>query len=149
MPGVSIVRGRIPCPLHNGCDRNMSLQDKFFHCFVCNESGDVIKLVMHLLNCSYEDAISRINNDFRLGLPLDATSLYKLHTLDKKYHDFMRRREQEKAEEDDFEFADDTTNKDVDEVVEKLVETILKLRAMSPIKSYDDIDYDAMFDVFI
>ena len=99
MPSVNIVRGRIPCPLHNGSDRNMSLQDRFFHCFVCNESGDVIKLVMHLFDCSYQDAIKRINDDFRLGLPLDGGSLYKTHMLDKKYREFMRKREQEKAEE--------------------------------------------------
>lgn len=61
-------RGRIPCPLHNGHDKNFSYKARSFKCFVCNESGDVIAFTMKLFGDSFPDACKRLNRDFCLGL---------------------------------------------------------------------------------
>lgn len=70
LPAVKIVQNRIPCPIHNGTDRNLLLHKDHFYCFVCNEGGDVIRLVRHIFGCDFKTALARINADFNLGLPL-------------------------------------------------------------------------------
>jgi len=63
---------RIPCPIHNGKDYNLSYTDRHFRCFVCNEGGDVISFVRDV--CGLKDrkeAMTRINRDFHLLLPID------------------------------------------------------------------------------
>ena len=70
LPGVKPVHNRIPCPIHNGTDRNLLLHQDHFYCFVCNEGGDVIRLVRHIFGCDFKTALARINADFNLGLPL-------------------------------------------------------------------------------
>ena len=67
---VKVVHNRIPCPIHNGTDRNLLLHQDHFYCFVCGEGGDVIRLVRHIFGCSFMDALNRINTDFCVGLPL-------------------------------------------------------------------------------
>lgn len=44
--------------------------DKGFHCFGCGWNGDVISFVMELLRLPFQAACERLNNDFRLGLPI-------------------------------------------------------------------------------
>jgi DNA primase len=63
--------GRIPCPLHNGKDKNFSYKQKSFKCFVCGKSGTAIDFVMNLFNITFTQAVERINSDFRLGLSMD------------------------------------------------------------------------------
>jgi len=65
--------GRCSCPFHNGKDRNMKLfpGNRGFSCFVCHETGDVIKLAQQYYSLSFRDAISWFNDTFRLGLDLD------------------------------------------------------------------------------
>ena len=70
LSAVKVVRNRIPCPIHNGTDRNLLLHQDHFYCFVCGEGGDVIRLVRHIFQCSFTDALKRLNNDFGLDLPL-------------------------------------------------------------------------------
>ena len=61
-------QGRIPCPLHNGHDKNFAYKARSFKCFVCGESGSVIDFTMKLLGLSFSDACKRLNADFGLGL---------------------------------------------------------------------------------
>lgn len=61
-------RGRAPCPLHHGRNNNFSYTKIFYKCFVCGESGDVIKLVQKLHGLTFPQAVVRINRDFNLGL---------------------------------------------------------------------------------
>lgn len=70
LPTVKIVHNRIPCPIHNGTDRNLLIHPDHFYCFVCNEGGDVIRLVRHIFGCDFRTALERINTDFCVGLPL-------------------------------------------------------------------------------
>lgn len=62
---------RIPCPLHNGTDKNFAYKPHSFRCFVCGESGTVIDFAMRLFNLPFPDACKRLNEDFRLGLDED------------------------------------------------------------------------------
>ena len=77
LPGETIKAGRISCPLHHGHDKNMALYRDHFYCYVCNQGGDVIGCVSHILGISAHDALVRMNEDFRLGLPVDYNSSWK------------------------------------------------------------------------
>lgn len=70
MPDVKLLHNRIPCPIHNGTDRNLLLHKDHFYCFVCNEGGDVIRLVRHIFGCDFMTALKRLNDDFNVGLPI-------------------------------------------------------------------------------
>lgn len=60
--------GRIPCPLHNGKDKNFSYKKNSFKCFVCGKSGSVIDFVMELYGINFRQATLRIDRDFGLGI---------------------------------------------------------------------------------
>ena len=70
LPTVKVVHNRIPCPIHNGTDRNLLLHQDHFYCFVCGEGGDVIRLVRHIFGCDFMTALRKISDDFGLDLPL-------------------------------------------------------------------------------
>ena len=70
LPSVKPLHNRIPCPIHNGTDRNLLLHNDHFYCFVCNEGGDVIRLVRHIFGCDFKTALERLNTDYCIGLPL-------------------------------------------------------------------------------
>lgn len=59
---------RIPCPIHGGKDANFAYTDKVYHCWVCGAKGDVISLTMALFGIGFGQALTRLNNDFQLGL---------------------------------------------------------------------------------
>ena len=69
--GFTINRAkRIPCPLHNGTDANCGVKEHYIHCFVCGQSADVIKFVQVYFGLDFQSAISKLNDDFCLGLPI-------------------------------------------------------------------------------
>ena len=69
--GFTINRAkRIPCPFHNGTDANCGVKEHYIHCFVCGESADVIKFTMRYFGLDFQSAISKLNDDFCLGLPI-------------------------------------------------------------------------------
>jgi DNA primase len=69
--GIEVDRkNRIACPLHSGTDKNCGVKDDYIHCFVCNESADQIGFVQKYFSLSFADAVSKINTDFSLGLPI-------------------------------------------------------------------------------
>lgn len=88
--------GRIPCPIHNGKDKNFSYKHKNFKCYVCGKSGTVIDFVMHLFRISFTQAVERINSDFRLGLSMDRPSDADLTAL-------RERKRKEREEKDRWE----------------------------------------------
>jgi DNA primase len=61
---------RIRCVLHNGQDFNCGIKDHYIHCFVCGESADAIKFTMRHFGLDFQSAISKLNDDFCLGLPI-------------------------------------------------------------------------------
>ena len=68
--GFDIKRGRIPCPIHHGDGRNCGVKDEYIHCFVCGATVDVVGFEMQYFNLDFPKAISKLNDDFRLGLPI-------------------------------------------------------------------------------
>lgn len=60
--------GRIPCPLHNGKDKNFSYRKSGFKCFVCGRGGSVIDFTMELFGINFRQAALRLDNDFSLGI---------------------------------------------------------------------------------
>ena len=61
---------RIRCVLHNGQNFNCGIKDHYIHCFVCGQSADVIKFVQVYFDLDFQSAIIKLNDDFRLGLPI-------------------------------------------------------------------------------
>lgn len=64
--------GFICCPLHHEKTASLKLYSNgSWHCFGCNRGGSSIDLVAALYDLSPLDAVRRLNEDFRLALPLD------------------------------------------------------------------------------
>lgn len=61
-------RGRIPCPLHKGKDKNFSYTDKWFKCFVCGASGTVLDFTMQLFEIPFSEACVKLNYDLDLRI---------------------------------------------------------------------------------
>ena len=100
---------RIRCVLHNGQDFNCGVKDRYIHCFVCGQSADVIKFVQVYFGLDFHSAISKLNDDFRLGLPI-GQKIDRRKQLEMNRQAFMRNREtnakkaeQEKLEKDYWE----------------------------------------------
>lgn len=94
---------RIPCPLHGGKDYNFSYNRKFYKCFVCGQSGDVIKFVQTHFNISFADAIKKINRDFNVGLPIDGD--LDANTIQSLQREAERRKAEREAREREGEAA--------------------------------------------
>ena len=74
--GISVNRaGFANCVFHAG-DRTASMRiyggAGGFHCFGCGESGDVISFVQKYFNLPFKAALTKLNDDFALGLPLNS-----------------------------------------------------------------------------
>ena len=66
-------RGMAVCPFHG--DRDASLKvyrdpRRGWHCYGCHAGGDVIDFSMRLYGVGFREAVSRINEEFALGLPI-------------------------------------------------------------------------------
>ena len=98
--GIEIDRkNRISCPLHNGKDKNCGVKDDYIHCFVCNESADQISFLQRYFSLSFADAVSKINDDFSLGLPI-GERIDKRRQTDMARQSFLRRKEQKAKEQE-------------------------------------------------
>lgn len=65
---------RMPCPLHNGEDKNFEYKDKKWRCYSHCGSGDVISFVQKYFGLSFGDTLKKIDADFGLGLYAKMTS---------------------------------------------------------------------------
>ena len=71
--GFNVQRGNfICCPFHNEKTPSLKLYDgnRGFYCFGCGEHGSVIDFVMRYFNLDFPKAISKLNDDFNLCLPI-------------------------------------------------------------------------------
>lgn len=71
--GIAVNRGGFAlCPFH--ADRNASLKvykgNRGFCCFACGKTGSVIDFTMQFYNLDFKSACAKLNEDFRLGLPI-------------------------------------------------------------------------------
>lgn len=53
--------GRAKCIFHNGTDFNMGIKNNFARCFVCNESGDSIKVYQTVHGCGFIEAVRALS----------------------------------------------------------------------------------------
>lgn len=71
--GIKVSRhGFAVCPLHGDRDASLKVYDngRGWCCYGCHKGGDVINLAMALYNVRFNDAVRRLNDEFRLGLDL-------------------------------------------------------------------------------
>ena len=72
--GFELKRGnRMPCHIHAGQNDNLSVKERYCHCFKCGYNADVIKFVQDYFSLSFADAVAKINTDFSLGLSIGQT----------------------------------------------------------------------------
>jgi DNA primase len=98
--GFDIDRNkRVRCPFHNGTDRNCGVKDDYIHCFVCGESADQIGFVQKYFSLSFSDAVSKINDDFCLGLTI-GERIDKRRQTDMAKQAFLQKQEQKKKQQE-------------------------------------------------
>ena len=107
--GFNIQRGNfICCPFHNEKTPSLKLYDgnRGFYCFGCGEHGSVIDFVMRYFGLDFKSAISKLNDDFCLGLPI-GQKIDRRKQLEMERLAFQRRQKakQEEAERKQIEDA--------------------------------------------
>ncbi len=86
------------CPFHAENTPSFTVNDNkgFFHCFGCQEHGDIFTFVMKMENCDYKTALTQLANDAGVSLPVynqqtkekaDAhAALYKINEITTTYY---------------------------------------------------------------
>ncbi len=100
--------GFISCPFHLEKTASMKAykKDTYFHCFGCEKTGSVIDFVMLLNNLTFSDAISQINHDFGLNLPIgERVSLRQKREIEKARRERLEKRQTEEQERQEMEAA--------------------------------------------
>lgn len=59
-------RGAALCPFHAEKTASFLVKGKFWHCFGCGETGDLIAFVRKSFDMSYKDALEAIARDFKI-----------------------------------------------------------------------------------
>lgn len=99
---ASIKKNISLCPFHTEKTPSFKLYEKSFYCFGCGAGGDLIKFVQIIYNLSFLGAISRINYDFKLGLPIgEKLTMREKHQIKQKERERIeaRKKAQAKAQE--------------------------------------------------
>ena len=66
--GLQVNRnGMCRCPFHEDRHPSMKLNEKYFYCFGCGATGDVIDLVARLFGLSSYEAAQKLAQDFGIG----------------------------------------------------------------------------------
>ena len=93
--------GAAMCPFHKETDASFRVKGKFWHCFGCSETGDLIKFVRKLYGMSYPDALNAICRDFGIEarIPtqedqkrLDLLKVKRYNTI-KRYEELLNTRD--------------------------------------------------------
>lgn len=69
--GLDVTRkGVMMCPFHKEKTASLKLypENRGWYCFGCGAGGSVIDFIRRYFNLSFMEAVSKINNDFGLGL---------------------------------------------------------------------------------
>ena len=66
--GLQVNRnGMCSCPFHEDRHPSMKLNERYFYCFGCGVTGDVIDLVARLFDLSSYEAAQKLAQDFGIG----------------------------------------------------------------------------------
>ena len=73
--------------------------DRGWYCFGCHAHGSVIDFVMQYFGLTFQDAISKINSDFSIGLPIgERISLRQLREMEHRQRERQEERNREQSE---------------------------------------------------
>lgn len=103
LPALKPIRNRIPCPIHGGEHYNLGFTEHVYHCFVCDDAGNVIRFVQHIFRLPPMAAVKKINEDFKLNLPIDRRATIReqrdmMRIQEKKLREMNEREERKRAE---------------------------------------------------
>lgn len=107
--GFNIQRGNfICCPFHNEKTPSLKLYDgnRGFYCFGCGEHGSVIDFVMRYFGLDFQSAISKLNDDFCLGLPI-GQRIDRRKQIEMGRIAFERKRKAEQQQKERHQIEDD------------------------------------------
>ena len=93
--------GFVCCFLHNEKTPSMKVYkgNGGYHCFGCGAHGSIIDFVMQYFGLSFQDAISKINEDFSLGLPIgERISLRQRREFERQQRERQEERNREQRE---------------------------------------------------
>lgn len=80
--GVSFnMQGFAYCPFHRERTASFHIRGRFWHCFGCGDSGELIKFVRKKFGLSYSEAITSICEDF--GISNSGRTAYGFDRLDR------------------------------------------------------------------
>ena len=66
--GLQVNRnGMCSCPFHEDQHPSMKLNERYFYCFGCGATGDVIDFVARLFGLSSFEAVQKLAQDFGIG----------------------------------------------------------------------------------
>ena len=88
---------RMPCPLHNGKDKNFEVKEKYWRCYSHCGSGDVISSVHQLFGLSSPHTLKKIDTDFNLGL---FEHISNRKSLDIARQSYKRKKERERRKQE-------------------------------------------------
>lgn len=94
--------GFVCCPFHREKTPSMKVYKQDYHCFGCNQHGDVISFVQKLFSLSFPDALKKIDIDFNLNL-YGEHSFEELRQSHYKQKQFQAERERKKQEKEQAE----------------------------------------------
>ena len=101
--GLQYHNGKAICPFHAEKTASFAVKNNYGTCYGCNWHGDVVDFVQSYFNLDFKTAITKLNDDFRLGLdidkPLGRDEKKRLAAERKRLEEDRIRREAE-AEED-------------------------------------------------
>lgn len=98
--------GFICCFLHNEKTPSMKVYkgNGGYHCFGCGAHGSIIDFVMQYFGLNFQDAISKINEDFSLGLPIgERVSLRQRREMEHRQRERQEERNREQRERERLE----------------------------------------------
>lgn len=93
--------GFLCCPLHGEKTPSLKVYSdgRGWCCFGCHKGGDVINFVREYFGLSFAEALTRINDDFSLGLPIGEQRSKRQRLADAKAaHERKRQIEREQEE---------------------------------------------------
>ena len=93
--------GFVCCFSHNEKTPSMKVYkgNGGYHCFGCGAHGSIIDFVMQYFGLNFQDAISKINADFSLGLPIgERLSLRQQREMEHRQRERQEERNREQRE---------------------------------------------------
>jgi len=76
------------CPFHNEKTPSFTVNDQkgFYHCFGCQEHGDIVSFVMNTQGLDFKDAVEGLANDFSIEIPyVDKIDEKKVEKVNRDY----------------------------------------------------------------